>query len=171
MPRPAINSFTGEYRFLSNFYPSPFVWRGVAWPTVEHAYQAAKTSSMEDDTIPESTLMWLLGTRRTAGEAKRWGRSVARRPDWEDVKLSIMKELLQAKFRYGVRLFKPSARDLLLATGDAELIEGNDWGDRFWGVCNGVGENHLGRLLMEVREEELRKERPEPKEDAPTTRR
>jgi ribA/ribD-fused uncharacterized protein len=160
LPRQVINSFAGKYNFLSNFYHSPFVWRGIVWPTVEHAYQAAKTSSMEDDTIPEFVLMWLLGTRRTAGEAQRWGRSVALRPDWEDVKLSIMKELLQAKFRDASQF-----RDLLLATGDAELIEG--WGDRFWGVCGGVGENHLGRLLMEVREE-LRKEI-EITEDAPTT--
>ena len=79
--------------------------------------------------------------------AKRLGRKVALRPDWEEKKLAIMKELLEQKFRYF------ELRHQLLSTGDAELGGGNQQGDGFWGQVKGEGENHLGRLLMEVREE------------------
>jgi hypothetical protein len=79
------------------------------------------------------------------GEAKRRGRRATIRPDWEEVKLDVMEDLLRQKF---VGL----ARALVM-TGDEELVEGNTWGDRFWGVCQGAGENHLGRLLMKIRSE------------------
>lgn len=87
-----------------------------------------------------------------AGEAKKLGRTVVLRPDWNEVKVSIMRNVLALKFRQN-----PDLREKLLATGEAELIEGNHWKDTFWGVCNGVGENWLGKLLMELREE-LKKE-------------
>jgi N-glycosidase YbiA len=134
-----IDSFSGRYRFLSNFFPCSVEYEGMPYPSTEHAYQAAKTTS--------SGLRFVLFTHGTPGEAKKRGRGVPLRPDWEQIKLSVMLELLRKKFS------NPELRDMLLATGDAELIEGNTWGDRFWGVCNGVGENHLGKLLMQVREE------------------
>lgn len=138
----AIDSFSGEYRFLSNFYPSVIVggYRGdnVVAPSVEHAYQAFKAERKAD-----RDRILLAGS---AAIAKRMGRTVKLRPDWEEVKLRIMTNLVRTKF-----LQNPALGDKLLATGDEELIEGNHWGDTFWGVCRGEGENHLGRILMEVR--------------------
>ncbi len=134
-----ILEFQGAYRFLSNFYESEMKYDGVSYRTLEHAFQAAKTLQ-----FPERLHIWLC---QTPGEAKRIGKVVELRPDWELVKLFIMKELLHQKFRY------PTLKRWLMSTGDAELIEGNNWGDTFWGVCNGVGENHLGKLIMEVRTE------------------
>lgn len=133
-----IESFSGKYRFLSNFYSVNVVFDGIEYPSTENAYQAAKTL----DVYTRSRFVAM-----TAGQAKKFGRQIRIRPDWEIVKVGIMLELLREKFKRG------AIRDRLLATGDAELIEGNTWGDRFWGVCNGVGENMLGKLLMQVREE------------------
>lgn len=118
--------------FLSNFF-------GVAGTTVEHRYQAAKTT----DQNWKSRIM----NARTPAEAKQLGRQCPVSSNWNDIKLGIMKELLEWKFSF------PHLREQLLKTGDRELIEGNTWNDTFWGVCKGVGENHLGKLLMEVREE------------------
>ena len=82
------------------------------------------------------------------GIAKKMGRSLQIRPDWEDVKLNIMEDLVRLKFTTHSGL-----RKKLLRTGDAELIEGNWWGDQFWGVSKGYGENHLGKILMKVRDD------------------
>lgn len=134
-----IDSFTGEYRFLSNFYPSRIVVKGILYPTVEHAYQAYKTNELHQR-------MWI-SSARTPGEAKRRGRRVHMSSGWEHIKLGVMSSLLKWKFEI------PDLRKKLVDTRDAELVEGNTWGDTFWGVCNGVGENNLGKLLMRVREE------------------
>ena len=75
------------------------------------------------------------------------GRSVSLRPDWEDIKDDVMLEGLYRKFT------NDELAEWLLDTGDEELVEGNWWGDRYWGVCNGIGQNKLGKLLMKVREE------------------
>ena len=134
-----INSFRGEHRFLSNFHPIEIEYEGEWYPSVEHAYQAAKT-------IEKSVRMFFLAG--SSGDAKKLGRSINLRPDWDQVKVPIMRELLKKKFTKGTVL-----ADKLLSTGDEELIEGNWWGDCFWGVCKGKGENWLGKLLMEVRSE------------------
>lgn len=128
-----ISRFAGDYDFLSNFYKEQ---DGL---TVEHRFQAAKTH----DNSQKGRIL----AAPTPAEAKRLGRKVSLRPDWEDVKIPIMLGLLITKF-YDERL-----RAMLLETGDAELIEGNHWNDRFWGVDirTGRGENHLGQLLMTVR--------------------
>ena len=78
----------------------------------------------------------------------RLGRRIELRPDWEEVKIEIMRQVLKSKFTHN-----PELREKLIATGNTELIEGNNWNDRFWGVCRGVGKNHLGKLLMEIRAE------------------
>lgn len=147
-----IASFTREHRFLSNFYPSPipFVLRCLAqelhmtMPTVEHAYQASKVAPCH-----QNALHWVLRVRDASlpAFAKRIGRELPLRPDWDEVKLPFMLCFLRLKF------IQPEMRERLIATGDATLVEGNTWGDTFWGVCNGKGENHLGRLLMQVRSE------------------
>lgn len=135
-----INSFSGPYRFLSNFYPSRIVMDGITYPTVEHAYQAAKTLDLQGRaTIHQSN---------SPSQAKTRGTWVKLRPDWEQIKLKVMKDLVRQKFYSSVSLM-----ERLLQTGDEELVEGNTWGDRFWGVYEGDGENHLGKILMEVREE------------------
>ena len=139
-----IDGFFGSNRFLSNFYPAEVKVGHVAgfegpatFPTVEHAYQACKTN------CPRERAAFLLV--KTPGDAKRLGRRVTIRADWDDVKLAVMEVLLVQKFS------NPELGRKLLATGDRHLIEVNSWGDRFWGVCEGKGENHLGRLLMETR--------------------
>lgn len=133
-----IESFQGEYRFLSNFWHVYVRYDGELYPTVEHAYQAAKTLNPEF----RKAIAYA-----TTGEAKRMGRQVPMRPDWDSIKIDVMRDLLRQKFTE-----EPELRELLLATGDAELIEGNTWGDYFWGVCNGEGQNNLGKLLMEIRD-------------------
>ena len=82
--------------------------------------------------------------------AKRLGRQVELRSDWETVKYDVMYQVCMAKFQQNPELLRK-----LVRTGDAELIEGNTWGDRVWGVdlYRGVGENHLGKILMKIREE------------------
>jgi ribA/ribD-fused uncharacterized protein len=132
-----IDSFVGEYRFLSNFSPSLLVIDGLSYPTVEHAFQALKTENPTEREI--------VRTARTPGQAKKLGRRVTLRSDWNTVRVSVMKMLLEKKFSDKV------LRSELLATGDAELVEGNYWNDTFWGVCRGRGENWLGKLLMEIR--------------------
>ena len=134
-----ISSFSGPRRFLSNFYPAMIEFDGGMYPTVEHAYQAAKTLFIDERLAIQDC--------HSPGQAKRKGRKVTLRSDWEEIKLDIMQQLVKAKF------VDPKLRMLLLHTGEAELIEGNHWHDTFWGICNGVGENHLGKILMRIRDE------------------
>lgn len=134
-----VSSFSGKHRFLSNFYPSRICYENRVYPTVEHAFQAAKTLdySMRDK-ICEA---------KTPGEAKKMGRQVKLRHDWELVKIFVMYQCVREKF-----LGSDELSEKLLATGDSFLIEGNTWNDTFWGVCSGTGQNWLGRILMVVRE-------------------
>lgn len=134
-----IDAFFGEYKWLSNFEPCPIVFEFVEYPSVEHAYQAAKTlDTNEREQIRQA---------KTPGEAKGMGARVTLRPDWETIKLSVMFHLVLQKFSGG------ELRKKLLATEDAVLIEGNTWYDTYWGrdVSTGKGYNHLGQLLMLVR--------------------
>jgi len=135
-----IGSFSGEYRFLSNFWMVPIPFENVWYPSVEHAYQAAKTLDAAEKT--------LIKNASTASEAKRLGKHVKIRPDWESVKIDYMKYLVWYKFS-----MYPEMGKKLLDTKDAELVEGNTWNDTFWGVCNGLGQNWLGKILMEVRDQ------------------
>lgn len=134
-----ISEFRGQYRFLSNFYLSPISYEGLGFKTVEHAYQAAKTIDTKKKLVIANCI--------TASKAKTKGKMLNLRPDWLTVRLPIMEELVGLKFNI------PELRAMLLATGRAELVEGNWWGDVFWGVCRGTGENHLGKILMKIREE------------------
>ncbi len=137
-----ITSFSGKYKFLSNFSPAPVVMEGETFPTVEHAYQAAKTLD------PQQRARIQLA--KSPGMAKGLGRAVSLRDDWESIKVDIMRNLLRQKF--GI----PDLQSALLATGEAVLLEGNTWGDKFWGCVwvNGewMGQNNLGKLLMEIRQ-------------------
>lgn len=135
-----IDDFRGPNRWLSNFEEVDVVYEGVVYPSSEHAYQAAKT---EDPIIRK--YMAGLPTPRMA---KRFGMKLDLREGWDDMKVSVMRTILRDKFKPGSAL---AAR--LIATGDQPLVEGNTWGDRFWGVCKGEGLNNLGIILMSIREE------------------
>lgn len=143
-----IDAFKDEYRFLSNFWLVPIPLENAWYSSTEHAYQAAKTI---DDNYKRK-----ISLAKTPGEAKKLGKTAPLRPDWEQVKIGYMKYLVWYKFG-----MYPDLGQKLLATGDAELVEGNHWGDKFWGVCNGVGENWLGKILMDVRDQIRRNGLPE----------
>lgn len=135
----AITSFRGKYSFLSNFYPSFVHFESMRFAAVEDAFQAAKTLDLSE--------RQRIAMAPSPADAKRMGRHVDLRPDWEDIKINVMHDLLVEKFQ------DPRLKTKLLATGDAYLEEGNKHGDRFWGTVDGKGENHLGKLLMEVRDQ------------------
>lgn len=131
-----ISSFRGKYAFLSNFYSASVYYNGRWYRNNEAAFQAQK--------CPERAGEFVM---LTAPEAKRFGRRVPLRPDWDEVKDQIMYDIVLNKFTYHSELLT-----MLRTTGDEELVEGNTWHDTYWGVCDGVGQNRLGKILMEVRE-------------------
>jgi ribA/ribD-fused uncharacterized protein len=142
-----INGFQAEYRFLSNFWPCSIICEGILYPTVEHAYQSAKVVNPETKASIRDCA--------TPADAKDYfgKNNITPDPGWTvEKKLGIMEELLRIKFSG----HEPFLTRALLATGDAELIEGNNWGDTFWGVCNDTGENNLGKLLMKIRTDLVR---------------
>lgn len=136
-----INDFHGENHYLSNFYEAPVTWEGLTYPSNEAAFQAAKVLTREER---------LPFTELNPNKAKRLGRQVKLRPDWEEVKTQVMEEVVRAKFTQN-----PDLAARLLDTGDVQLVEGNTWGDTCWGVDlrTGRGENRLGIILMKVRAE------------------
>ena len=145
-----IAVFDNEYAFLSNFYESPFEVDGITYPTVEHFFQAMKSKDVEGRKK--------IAAAPTPGKAKRLGRTIELRKDWEEIKDTVMWSGLRHKFQI------PKLREKLLATGNEELIEGNFWCDNTWGNClcaecqDIPGRNMLGMLLMKVREEILYEE-------------
>ena len=140
-----IASFSEDYAFLSNFYYSPIrvfsrkANRYIVYPTSEHMYQAHKTEDIEER-IRISELP-------TAGQAKRAGQKLRLRGDWLDVRIHVMRRIVFLKFKQN-----PALCQLLADTRFATLIEGNYWNDTFWGVCRGKGQNHLGQILMDLRQ-------------------
>lgn len=134
-----IREFIDAYAFLSNFYHSPVKYRNLIYLNAEAAFQAQKESCEKDKEQY---------TRMNPAQAKLVGRNCNLREDWEEIKEQTMYEIVKAKFTQNEALAR-----LLLDTGDAYLEEGNWWHDTTWGVCNGVGQNKLGKILMRVREE------------------
>lgn len=133
-----INEFRNDNYFLSNFYECPVTYDGLTYRNNESAFQAQKCINPKDREQ---------FTTLNSSEAKKLGRRVVLRKDWEDIKVRVMKEIVTAKFEQNEDL-----QQKLLDTGDAYLEEGNTWGDRVWGTVNGAGANNLGKILMEVRE-------------------
>lgn len=135
-----ILGFDGEYRWLSNFYhlQYPIDYAGITFKTAENMYQAMKCVRIEDVRY----ISYL-----SPGQAKRVGKLVEIDPLFEDNKVAIMDHILRIKFN------QPKFKSLLLSTGNRYIEETNTWGDTFWGVCNGVGENNLGKLIMNIRAE------------------
>lgn len=135
--------FEGRYRFLSNFHTSTVRFEGITYPTAEHAFQAAKTLDPE--------VRGRMAQEPTPGRAKRLGRSLELRPDWDLIRVSQMAEIVARKFRQHDDL-----ADDLVATNGSVLVEFNNWHDTWWGVCvcekhSGEGLNYLGTILMGVR--------------------
>lgn len=140
-----VYGFFNDFRWLSNFYISNVILDGETYPTVEHAYQAAKTNDPEIRKQIREAL--------TPKVAKRFGTQLVKMTEsdkkyWDAKKYWIMMGLIRQKFHNYKEL-----QEKLVATGDAELVEANWWGDIYWGVCNDQGENNLGKILMKVREE------------------
>ena len=133
-----INTFRGKYLFLSNFFIRRIYYKDHWYDSSEHAFQAQKAMNEKDR-------LYIASAGHPA-EAKKRGKEIECRPDWDDVRVRIMADIVYQKFVQHADL-----KDMLLATGDQELIEGNWWRDDFWGVYNGKGLNWLGEILMEVR--------------------
>ena len=134
----AINEFKGKYYFLSNFYSCPIEYNGINYLNSEAAFQAQKCPSRASEF-----------SGLTPNRAKLLGRRVKLREDWENNKIFIMESILRIKFS------DDKLKDKLIDTYPAELIEGNTWYDKFWGVDikTNIGENNLGKILMRIREE------------------
>lgn len=136
-----IASFRGAHGFLSNFalLDPPIRYEGIVYTSTEAAFQAAKTLDLDERKVI---------AKLSPGQSKKMGSLVKLRPDWEAVKLQVMYDVNWQKYCD----LKFAAK--LLATAGHELVEGNDWGDTYWGVCRGiVGDNHLGKILMRIRDE------------------
>jgi ribA/ribD-fused uncharacterized protein len=138
-----IDQMYGEYRWLSNFHLCEVAYEGLLYPSTEHAYQSAKLPD-----VRMRAVFALPGTTLTCGQAMRLGRTQPERhrPDWLDVRVGVMYSVNLDKFTRHADL-----AERLVNTYPHELVEENGWGDQFWGRCNGVGENHLGLVLMDIR--------------------
>ena len=133
--------FRNEYWFLSNMYPCSIWYEGALdgkyiFRSVETIFQMMKC----DDDNEKKGFELLNGF-----EAKKRGRRVKLRDDWNEIKLDVMRDILEVKFSI------PDLRNKLIRVND-EIVEDNNWGDRYWGRCNGIGKNMLGKLLMEIRD-------------------
>jgi ribA/ribD-fused uncharacterized protein len=145
-----IDSFNGRWRFLSNFYPSVIEFQGIKYPTVEHYYVAMKIKTDQQLDGKNITLIdcrEMISRMKDPAKVKQLGKVLKLRKDWDKIKLDTMLWGVREKFK------DQDLRQLLIDTSEHEIVEGNNWGDKFWGVCGGVGENHLGKILMKVREE------------------
>lgn len=135
-----ITSFEGIHRFLGNQWHMPVELDGRKYASVEHAFQAARTLDPKArQEIDASTY---------AVDARKIAANFIERPGWVKMRMDVMRLLLTQKFAKGTKL-----AERLLATGDADLVWTNHLQDSYWGVSNGVGENHLGRILMDIRSE------------------
>ena len=135
-----ITEFKGPYRFLSNFHFCKFEWEGMTWVTAEHAFQAAKTEHMD--------VRARIQAAPTPSAARKLGRQIQLRSQWDKMRVGFMREIVRAKFTQSALLSQA-----VIATYPAHLEEGNTWNDKFWGVCKGKGKNMLGTILMDIRQE------------------
>jgi len=150
-----INKFEGRYRFLSNFYPVEIEHQGIKYPSVEHFYVAMKVNDQQlinGKYYTPGDFREMIASIPDPGKIKRIGRSAKLRSDWDQQKLKVMNWGVRQKFK------QEPFKEMLLATGDQLLVEGNYWHDNFFGSCNcdkcgDSGENNLGKILMDVRNE------------------
>lgn len=147
-----IDSFSGQYRWLSNFWPVKILHQKILFPSVEHAYQAAKTENQFSQ--------FEISNLASAGQAKKYWKEhplIDPTPLWETAQLQCMESFIHQKFWFNNEIMLVR---LLIETGDAEIIEGNTWGDTFWGQEKKrgkfwIGKNHLGNILMKQRKKLL----------------
>lgn len=141
-----IKSFSGEHRFLSNFWPSEFNLYDVRWPCAENCYQW-----MKFDKDPELLDQFL---QASPGRSKRLSRELEKdiRKDWLNVRVDVMTKIQYEKYTQN-----PHLAHMLVETGSVSIVEGNTWNDTFWGVnlSTGKGKNMLGKILMDLRNELL----------------
>lgn len=150
-----INKFEGRFRFLSNFYPCKIEHKGIKYPSVEHFYVAMKVTEMQllnGIYYTAADFRELISKIPEPGDVKKIGQRIKIRKDWDDKKLEFMNWAVREKFK------DETLSEMILSTGDEDIIEGNWWHDRFWGVCicskcSNTGDNNLGKILMTVREE------------------
>lgn len=159
MPRDAVAGFSGPNRFLSNFWFCNIRFEGVLYPSTEHAFQAAKTlSTAHRKSIAQAC---------SAADAKRLGRRVSLRPDWDQVRTAVMLEINRQKYSQQI------LRRALLATQSRPIFEVTTrWNDQIWGVVqlpggDYIGANRLGRILTCLRAEILMAQDDEGGWDAP----
>lgn len=138
----AITSFKDKYAFLSNMQECTIIYGDMTFKSTEAFYQAMKTT---DNNIRKEF------TQLDGYKAKRRGRELTIRNDWDSIKDAVMLYALFQKFR------GPYFKELLLATGTEDLVEGNYWHDNYWGSCTcqkcgNKGMNKLGQFLMQVRD-------------------
>ena len=138
-----IDKLQGTY--LSNFWECKIEYGGIVFRNAESAFQAQKCAE---------GFMQVAFINLSGAQAKALGKKVKIIPEWNEDRLYYMTEILERKFEQNPDLAKQ-----LVATGNEEIVEGNWWGDTYWGVCNGIGENHLGKILMWIREKEKTVER------------
>jgi ribA/ribD-fused uncharacterized protein len=136
-----INSFRGEYHWLSNFHLVNINYKGRDYPSVEHAFMSAKNETKEWKDFCSNL-------HESPGIIKKFGRDIPLVPNWESIKIQVMKDCILAKFS------QEPFKSKLLETGDTEIIEGNDWGDIYWGydIRKNKGKNYLGRIIMDTRD-------------------
>ena len=145
-----IDKFEGRWSFLSNFYPCKIEHQGITYPTVEHFYVAMKVNDeqlINGRYYTPGDFREMVSKISSPGHVKKIGSKVKLRKNWNEQKLEFMNWAIREKFS------DTTLKELLISTGNSELIEGNYWNDRFWGVCNGKGDNNLGKILMKVRDE------------------
>lgn len=146
-----IDKFEGRWAFLSNFYPCEVEHQGIRYPSVEHFYVAMKANDeqlIDGKYYTAGDFREMISKVNNPGQVKRIGRKVKLRKDWNTYKFVVMNIGLREKFKKNSKLAQ-----MLIDTGDQELIERNYWNDTVWGVCNGKGDNNLGKFLMIVRNE------------------
>jgi len=150
-----IDKFEGRWRFLSNFYACRIEHQGITYPSVEHFYVAMKVNDqqlIDGRYYTPGDFREMIARISNPGSVKRIGSKVKLRSNWDEKKLDIMNWAVRQKFK------DESLAQMLLSTDGQELIEGTYWHDKFWGICtcakcSNKGENHLGKILMQVREE------------------
>lgn len=138
-----ISLYRGEFRFLSNFWLVDIVYGGRMWPSVEHAFQAYMTN----DEAMRQKIHSMINPSDVKKESQK--EDFPLRNDKEEIQLFLMSELIKRKFSVKDH---PELAYKLFLTDPLLLIEGNNWGDTYWGICGNIGYNNLGKLQMQQRE-------------------
>jgi ribA/ribD-fused uncharacterized protein len=158
-----IDKFEGRWRFLSNFYPCKIEHKGITYPSVEHFYVAMKVNDeqlINGVYYTPADFREVISKIQNPADVKKIGSKIKLRTGWDDKKLDLMNWAVRQKFK------DERLSELLLSTGDQELIEGNWWHDNFYGSCScskcgNKGDNNLGKILMTVRDEiKLKNQKP-----------